>query len=129
MAQTRKAVQAAADEGEGRPRTLTFGQGEDAVTVEVPRKWKRFKFMRAMARGDVAGCLDSIWPPTKGKDGEGTGYEYNGEAVQRSKLRVDARKWMASKMAPKKYGDKLAVGGADDLPPVKVDGFRLVPLK
>jgi hypothetical protein len=71
MAQTRKAVQAAADEGEGRPRTLTFGQGEDAVTVEVPRKWKRFKFMRAMARGDVAGCLDSIWPPTKGKDALG----------------------------------------------------------
>jgi hypothetical protein len=41
------------------------------------------------------------------------------EAIQRSKLRVDARKWLASKMAPKKYGDKLAVGGADDLGPVQ----------
>ena len=28
------------------------------------------------------------------------------EHVQRSKLRIDARKWMAAKMAPKKYGDK-----------------------
>ena len=29
------------------------------------------------------------------------------EVIQRSKLRVDARKWLASKMAPKKYGDKV----------------------
>lgn len=29
------------------------------------------------------------------------------EVIQRSKLRVDTRKWLASKMAPKKYGDKL----------------------
>jgi len=29
------------------------------------------------------------------------------EAVQRSKLRVDTRKWLMSKMKPKKYGEKL----------------------
>lgn len=28
-------------------------------------------------------------------------------AVARNRLRVDARKWLASKMAPKKYGDKV----------------------
>ncbi len=27
--------------------------------------------------------------------------------IQRSRLRVDARKWLASKMAPKKYGDRI----------------------
>ena len=43
----------------------------------------------------------------------------NTEAIQRSKLRVDTRKWLASKMAPKKYGDKMAIGGADDLGPVQ----------
>lgn len=62
------AVEAAAAEGSGATRTITFGSGDDAVTVELPRKWKRFKFMRAMARGDIAGCLDSIWPPTREKD-------------------------------------------------------------
>lgn len=31
----------------------------------------------------------------------------NHDVVARSRLRVDARKWLASKMAPKKYGDKL----------------------
>lgn len=35
--------------------------------------------------------------------------KYNGDAVQRSRLRVDTRKWMAGKLAPKKYGDKLDV--------------------
>jgi len=53
------------------------------------------------------------------KYGDSIGYFLNGEHVQRSKLRSDTRKWLMSKLAPKKYGDKLAVGGADDLPPIK----------
>lgn len=40
--------------------------------------------------------------------------------VARNRLRADSRKWYAGKVAPKKYGDKLAIGGADDLPPVKL---------
>jgi hypothetical protein len=40
-------------------------------------------------------------------------------AVARARLRIDARKWMAAKLAPKKYGDKLQVGGTEDLPAVK----------
>lgn len=47
------------------------------------------------------------------------GEQANSEWIARSRLRVDARKWIASKMAPKKYGDKLALGGADDLPPIQ----------
>lgn len=31
----------------------------------------------------------------------------NGEALRRSQLRVDARKWMAGKLRPKKYGEKI----------------------
>ena len=33
----------------------------------------------------------------------------NNEFVARSRLRVDARKWIASKLAPKKYGEKLDI--------------------
>lgn len=42
------------------------------------------------------------------------------EDVQRSRLRVDARKWMAGKLKPKKYGDKLELehGGQVSLVPV-----------
>ncbi len=39
--------------------------------------------------------------------GINTGWVLNGEHVQRSRLRVDTRKWFASKVAPKKYGDKI----------------------
>lgn len=31
----------------------------------------------------------------------------NSEYVQRSRIRIDTRKWIASKLKPKKYGDKL----------------------
>lgn len=35
----------------------------------------------------------------------------NQDVIARSRLRVDARKWYASKLAPKKYGDKLELAG------------------
>lgn len=34
----------------------------------------------------------------------------NHEFISRSRVRIDARKWVASKLKPKKYGDKLDVG-------------------
>jgi len=40
----------------------------------------------------------------------------DGFAAQRARLMVDTRKWVASKMKPKKYGDKLNIGGQDDQP-------------
>lgn len=51
-----------------------------------------------------------------GKDGT-TAWVLNGEHVQRSKLRVDTRKWLLAKLLPKKYGDRLALEEAipDDL--------------
>jgi hypothetical protein len=42
------------------------------------------------------------------------GYAFNGEAVARGRLRVDTRKWYMSKLAPKIYGDKVAVTGGDE---------------
>lgn len=40
----------------------------------------------------------------------------NKEWMQRSALRVDARKWYAAKLLPKKYGDKLALTDGDGKP-------------
>lgn len=47
------------------------------------------------------------WMERKNGDGENIGWQENGEALRRSQLRIDARKWMAGKLRPKKYGDKL----------------------
>lgn len=51
------------------------------------------------------------------------GERANNEWIARSRLRVDARKWLASKMAPKKYGDKLdvGIGGIPDAPAVQIN--------
>lgn len=54
------------------------------------------------------------------KHGEGAkGWEANGEHIQRSKLRIEARKWMAGKMKPKVYGDRQTLDvnmGVQDMP-------------
>jgi len=40
------------------------------------------------------------------------------ETFQSDRLRIDARKWFASKVAPKKYGDRIAqeISGTDGKP-------------
>lgn len=47
--------------------------------------------------------------------GEETRWVENGEALRRSALRIDARKWMAGKLQPKKYGEKISqeISGAN----------------
>jgi len=42
-------------------------------------------------------------------DPDNPGYRFNGEHYQRSRLRVDTRKWMLAKALPKIYGDKTQV--------------------
>lgn len=53
-------------------------------------------------------CDDSTndWVDRQTESGE-TIRVVDHEHINRSKLRVDARKWMASKLAPKKYADKV----------------------
>lgn len=38
------------------------------------------------------------------------------EDPQRSRLKIDARKWVASKLKPKRYGDKIQHSGDADNP-------------
>jgi len=42
--------------------------------------------------------------------GDGSVETVTADMVERSRLQIDARKWYASKLAPKKWGDKLDVG-------------------
>ena len=59
------------------------------------------------------------WMERKNADGENIGWKENGESLMRSKIRLEQRRWTAEKLLPKKYGAKMAIGGADDLPPIK----------
>lgn len=49
------------------------------------------------------------WMEKFGRDGESCGWMVNGEAVARSRLRVDQRWKEASALAPRTYGQKYAV--------------------
>lgn len=56
---------------------------------------------------DIADDATNDYMEDDYQKGRTPGYTLNGENIQRSKLRVDTRKWYASKVKPKKYGDKL----------------------
>jgi len=56
---------------------------------------------------DIADDARNDWMEKQGPDGQGVGWQLNGDHVQRSRLRIDARKWMAGKLRPKVYGDKV----------------------
>ena len=53
----------------------------------------------------------------------------NQDVIARSRLRVDARKWMAGKLRPKKYGEKLELSGDPENPLQMVTRIEMVPLK
>ncbi|ELQ6121953.1 DNA packaging protein [Cronobacter sakazakii] len=76
----------------------------------------RAQYVRAKEEGaeaiaeelfDIADDGSNDWMEKLDKDGEAVGYQLNGEHVQRSKLRIDTRKWYLSKIMPKKYGDRI----------------------
>jgi F420-dependent methylenetetrahydromethanopterin dehydrogenase len=50
---------------------------------------------------------DELFVGGDDETGAGAKRVANNEFIQRSRLRVEARKWVASKLAPKKYGDKI----------------------
>lgn len=73
---------------------------------------------------DIADDGRNDWMEKKNADGESIGWQENGEAIRRSQLRIDARKWMAGKLKPKKYGDKLdlnVAGRIETMPEEQLD--------
>lgn len=49
-------------------------------------------------------------------------------AVQKQKLQIDTRKWLLSKLAPKKYGEKLELSG-DAANPIAIQRIERVIVK
>lgn len=65
---------------------------------------------------EIADDGSNDWMEKHSEDGASLGWALNGEHVQRSRVRIDTRKWLLSKMAPKRYGDKLTVAGDENSP-------------
>lgn len=58
--------------------------------------------------------------PVFDKDGNLIDVRMDSAYIQWQKNRIDARKWTASKLRPKKYGDRITHGG-DDASPVVIE--------
>ena len=65
---------------------------------------------------DIADDGSNDWMERRNADGEVIGYVVNGEAIQRSRLRADTRKWLLGKLQPKKYGDSVKISGDPEAP-------------
>lgn len=74
---------------------------------------------------DIADDARNDWMERSGE--EDAGWIANGEHIQRSKLRIDARKWMAGKLRPKVYGEKLELehGGRVETGPITGFDIRI----
>jgi hypothetical protein len=77
---------------------------------------------------DIADDGSNDWMEVKDREGAIMGWRENGEAMRRSQLRIDARKWLAGKLRPKKYGDKTLLGSDPENPlptPTVLDASKL----
>lgn len=93
---------------EDMPNRTTFFrwlEGSEALS----NQYARAKEEQADAIFDeilqIADDARNDWMERNGQDDDG--WRANGEHIQRSRLRIDARKWMAGKLRPKKYGEKV----------------------
>ncbi len=78
----------------------------DGDHEEFWQQYARAREAQAEVRADeIVDIADDVSSDfTTDKDGKAVADHEN---IQRSRLRVDARKWIAAKLLPKKYGDKL----------------------
>jgi len=128
----------------------TVCRAADMPAMSTVFKWLRerpdFSEQYARAKAEAADALveeildiaddgSNDWMEVHDRDGNATGYKLNGEHVQRSRLRIDTRKWIASKLRPKKYGDRVGVDhGVQSANPLadliqRIQGSALTPVR
>lgn len=109
-------------------RTIAARKGMPAMSTIF--KWLRenqdFSEQYARAKEDCADALvedildiaddgSNDYMEKLDKEGNVIGWVQNGEAVQRSRVRIDSRKWLAMKLKPKRYGDRLSVDSSSKI--------------
>ena len=74
---------------------------------------------------DIADNGNNDWMERLDEDGRQIGWQVNGEAIQRSKLRIETRLKLLAKFNPKKYGDRQVLAGDDEAPLVLEHNFSV----
>jgi len=88
---------------------------EGFPSYKTVRKWiaEREDFSKSIARASEDQADYFRWKISKLNDG------MNAENWQFRNAQIRNIQWMMGKVKPRAYGDKLAVGGADDLPAIQ----------
>lgn len=90
---------------ENMPSTSTFYQWLENNTDKAKQYARATEVRADIIFDDILSIADENTNDTYVND---NGFEVvNNDVIQRSRLRIDARKWVLSKLNPKKYGDKI----------------------
>lgn len=116
---------------EGEPLTR-IAKADDMPSAATVYRWLRvnaeFRTMYENARQDAAHTLaaeileiSDNTPVIVEVDGQMITARVDMALVQANRLKVDARKWIASKLLPRVYSEQLGIGAAPDLPKLAPD--------
>lgn len=94
------------------PSTSTFYQWLDEKEDKAKQYARATEVRADVIFDDILGIADENENDTYVNE---QGIEVvNSDVIQRSRLRIDARKWVLSKLNPKKYGDKTDITSGGD---------------
>lgn len=103
---------------EGMPCVKIFfrwlRENEDTFGKQYARAKEEQAEIMVQEMNQIADDARNDWMDRETKNG--TIRVLDHEHVQRSKLRIDTRKWLASKLKPKKYGDRIIHAGDPEAP-------------
>jgi hypothetical protein len=112
--------------------TLSEGMPKQSTVYEWLIRYPEFAESYARAREEQADTLadeiiaiadevPEVVPVIDKRTGELIEHKLDNAFLQWQKNRIDARKWTAMKLKPKKYGDRVALTGAADGAPIQVE--------
>lgn len=99
----------------------SVSQDKDTIGLTTVFKWLNTNeaFARQYARAtelraemlfdDIQNIVDAPYGPAKKNENGDTVDTTEVDTLEHRRMKIDARKWMIGKMAPKKYGDKSSV--------------------
>lgn len=110
LSQGEPLAQICRDEGMPAARTVReWQQNDEQVSAAIARAREEGFDAIAAECLDIADDGRNDWMNRAADAGDEQALQFNGEHVQRSKLRVDTRLKLLAKWDPKRYGERLAV--------------------
>lgn len=95
---------------EGMPAARTvrdWEQHDPVVSAAIARAREDGEEVLAAECLEIADDSRNDWMSRKADEGDEKALQFNGEHVQRSRLRIDTRLKLLSKFNPKKWGDRI----------------------